>query len=89
MGAELCTGGLASAPIAEEALWQVPPPLPSIALLRRMTSLDVMCGAFWDASTRARNPLPKRASNINGKAADAAVRALTRRSLGSNGYIEP
>ncbi|KAK9801900.1 hypothetical protein WJX73_010797 [Symbiochloris irregularis] len=81
--------GLASVPIAEEALWQVPPLMPSIALLRGMTSLDIMCGVFWDASTRARYPLPKRTSKLNEKAADAAVRALNRRSVGSNSFVEP
>ena len=51
-------------PIAEDALWRVPPPLPSIALLRGMKSLDVMCGAFWDQATQDSNPIPAKVSRI-------------------------
>ena len=52
------------------------PPMPSIALLRDMTSLDVMCGHFWDAATNALNPVPARSSRLSEDAADRAVKSM-------------
>lgn len=56
--------GLVSVPVAEDALWKAPPPMPSIAQLRSMKSIDVMCGSFWDQATQDSNPLPARASKL-------------------------
>ena len=53
-----------SVPVAEDALWKAPPPMPSIAQLRSMKSIDVMCGSFWDQATQDSNPLPARASKL-------------------------